>query len=92
MQDVRDAVVKRIEAYEYLNEKKSGLKSEIIKVIKQQLFEEFCLVGFIKEGVDGNWNERWQITDFGKSQVTSHLNLIKINQKLESIKEEFHIN
>ena len=78
-------LTKRQIAYKYLLEKRSGYRDELISVITDELFEEFCLIGFITEGMDGEWNERWRLTDFGESQITSHFRFIKVTERLKNL-------
>ena len=81
----------RQKAYTYLIEKKCGYREDLIKKITEELFDEFCLIGFIREGMDGEWKERWTLTDFGKSQITSHFNFMEKSEKLKSINYKFTI-
>ena len=81
----------RQKAYEYIIEKKCGYREDLVKQITQELFDEFRLIGFIKEGMDGEWKERWKITEFGKFQITSHFNFINISEKSQSINRKFNI-
>ncbi len=76
---------KRKEAYNYILTEKNGPQNEILRAIGNDLFQEFCLVGFIKQGMDGAWVERWQITEFGKSQISSYLELYNIKNNLNEI-------
>jgi hypothetical protein len=78
-------------AYDYLIKTKCGYRDDLIKKITLELFDEFRLIGFIKEGMDGEWKQRWKITDFGESQITSHLTFIKISEKLKLINKKYNI-
>lgn len=46
------------------------------------LFNQFCSVGFVTQGIDGIGNRRWKITDFGKVQISSYLELVEMKEQL----------
>ncbi len=73
----------REEAYSYILSTDNGFIDEI--EITQDLFNDFCLVGYIKQGMDGDWRERWQVTDFGKSQLQSYINFFDQEQELSDL-------
>jgi len=74
-------------AYEYFSlEKNHGSREEIDeKKVSPELFEELCRVGFVSQGVDGRMQDRWQLTDFGKSQIESYLEVSKMIRTLQSL-------
>lgn len=72
-------------ACEYLLKKDNGTKKELIEEIDEELFNEFRLIGYFKEGVDGSLAERWKLTDFGKSQIRSYLEFYKISEELRAV-------
>ena len=74
----------RIDAYKHILETKCGNKTDLVEKITLELFEEFCLVGYIQEGMDGKWNERWQITSFGASQIQTYLNFSQKEKGLDA--------
>lgn len=80
-----------IEAYNYLIKTENGERSEAIKKIGEDLFTELRLIGFIKEGMDGNWIERWQITPFGREQINTYLKFEEIDNELDEICKELNI-
>lgn len=67
--------IKRGQAYRYLFNTRQGKTEELIKEIGSILFDEFRLVGYIKEGMSGNWVERWQLTKFGENQISTYINI-----------------
>lgn len=79
-------ITDRKKAYEYLLANKCGRRNET--TLCDELYKEFCLIGFIKEGMDGNWTPRWQVTDFGTHQMKTYLNFSKVKEKLLLIKEK----
>ncbi len=79
------ALKKRVEAYEYLSNHKDGTKSDIESEITPKLFEEFCRIGYVQAGMDGNWNERWQITDFGESQIKAYRKFLDKERELDDL-------
>ncbi|MDE5610386.1 MAG: hypothetical protein K2I66_08390 [Bacteroidales bacterium] len=76
----------RGEAYRYILETKQGFVDEIR--ISEDLFEDFYRIGYIHLGMDGQWRERWQITDFGESQFQSYLELFDQEADLDDILNE----
>jgi len=84
-------IADRKTAYEYLLKKKCGFKKELIDVIGLDFFDEFRLIGFIKEGMDSDWEKRWEITNFGESQMNSYLHFIEVNEKLKKIKQKLEV-
>jgi len=76
-------IYSREEAYRYILATECGYTNEI--GIAPELFEEFCLVGYIKQGMDGEWNERWHITDFGRVQIKSYLNFFDQENELKNL-------
>ena len=58
----------KIEAIEFINNQVNGTKTELIKEIDKDLYEEFCLLGYIKQGLNGHHQATWKITEQGKSQ------------------------
>ena len=74
-------------AYDYMLRKKKGTKAELIEEIGADLFNEFRLIGYLKEGVDGTMDERWKITDFGASQIGSYLEFYEISKRLRAVVE-----
>lgn len=82
----------KIEAYNYLIKEEKGKRSDVINSIGEDLFTEFRLIGFIKEGMDGNWVERWQITPFGKEQMNTYLKFQEIDRELDEICKELNIS
>jgi len=75
-------------AYEFLLSKKCGFKNVLIEIIGDNFFNEFRLIGYIKEGMNSDWKERWAITDLGESQMTSYVRFVEVNEKLKLIKEK----
>lgn len=65
----------RGQAYRYLFNMRQGKTEELIKEIGPALFDEFRLVGYIKEGMSGKWVERWQLTKFGENQISTYINI-----------------
>ena len=75
----------REEAYEYLIKNGQGETKILKKEIGEDIFDELRLIGFIKEGMDGNWVERWQITSFGKEQISAYLKFCEIAKEVERL-------
>lgn len=73
----------RGEAYRYILKTEQGFVDEIR--ISEELFKDFCYIGYIRLGMDGKWRERWRITDFGKSQFHSYLELFEQEADLNDI-------
>lgn len=82
----------REEAYKYLLRERQGERESIIKNIGEDLFTELRLVGFIKEGMDGNWVQRWQITSLGDEQMSSYIEFNEMDKELEKICAELEIS
>ena len=84
---VQEDTTKREIAYEYILKEGCGRKDVLLKKIGQDLFDEFCFVGYIKQGMDGNLNERWKLTNFGRSQTKSYFDF---KNKTKEIVNEFN--
>lgn len=67
----------RVNAYEYLLDKECGWRKDAENAVTKKLFRELRNVGYIKEGMDGEWRERWSLTEFGESQIRSYVDLFK---------------
>lgn len=67
--------------------KNKGTKAELIQEIGADLFNEFRLIGYLKEGVDGALDERWKITEFGKNQISSIKEFYEISDELRAVVE-----
>lgn len=76
----------RGEAYRYVLETKQGFVDEIL--ISEELFKDFCCIGYIRLGMDGKLRERWRITEFGESQFQSYLELFDQEEDLNNILRE----
>lgn len=76
----------RKEAYKYVLDTDHGFVDEI--QIAEELFNDFCYIGYIHLGMDGNWRERWQITDFGRNQFQSYLELFDEEEELDDVLNE----
>ena len=73
-------------AFEYLMEHKCGSVSEL--QISEELFNEFCLVVYIRQGMDGSWNERWHLTEHGEHQISSYIDFFQRTDELLKIGQE----
>lgn len=71
----------RVKAYRYIIEEKCGERKMVLKEITPDLFRELLNVGYLKEGMDGDWNKRWRMTEYGEEQIGAYLELY--NNKLE---------
>ena len=71
------------DAYDYFLHKERGFLSDF--EMNKVFFDDFCRVGYIRRGVNGNMQERWQITDFGKSQFQAYLALSEQKKKSEQL-------
>lgn len=67
--------------------KNKGTKAELIQEIGADLFNEFRLIGYLKERVDGALDERWKITEFGKNQISSIKEFYEISDELRAVVE-----
>jgi len=85
------AMTNRKTAYEYLLDNQCGFRKDLINEIGIDFFNEFRLIGFIKEGMNSDWEKRWEITNFGESQMRSYLNFIDVNEKLKKIKQKLEV-
>lgn len=85
-------MITRKESYLYLINTEKGERKELIQNIGENFFDEFRLIGFIKEGMDGKWIERWQLTPFGKMQINSYLKFQEIDEELDEICKELDIS
>lgn len=65
----------RCTAYNYLLSHRMGTKQAFTSALGEGYFIDFRNVGYIKEGINGKWEERWQLTDFGEQQVQAYLDL-----------------
>lgn len=86
MKNQEAKIYDRGEAYKYVLKEDHGFVDEIR--ISDELFRDFCNIGYIRMGMDGKWRERWQITEFGKEQFQSYLELFDQEEELESILKE----
>lgn len=77
-------ISKRKEAYEEILRQEKGVRTEL--KISEALFDDFCRIGYIQQGMTGDWKETWKLTKFGKRQMLSFLNLVKQEERLNSIK------
>lgn len=66
---------KRQKAYKYVLDERKGTQSKLISTIGQELFDEFCILGFITQGADAKWEKRWRITNFGQKQFSDYVEL-----------------
>lgn len=83
MKQEKQELIKSVEdAYAYFLREKNGY----VKSFKMDsaMLADFCNVGYIKMGVNGDLQERWQITDFGKSQFRAYLALAKQKKKADT--------
>ncbi len=55
------------------------------------MFDEFRLVGIIKEGMNGKWVERWMLTTFGKNQIIGEIEFFEMEKELDILCEELQI-
>jgi len=78
-------VISREDAYNYIYTQKCGTQQTLQARIGNELFDELCLIGYIKQGMDGSWNERWEITCFGESQIKAYLNFSEKNRELDKL-------
>jgi len=46
----------------------SGIKDELVSKISSEMYEDFCLLGFILQGVNDVGERTWKITECGKKQ------------------------
>lgn len=82
----------REEAYKYLLETEKGEREDIIEKIGKDLFNELRLVGFIKEGMDGKWIQRWKTTSFGIRQMRSYVKFSETDKELDDICSKLKIS
>lgn len=62
-------MITRIEAIHIVNNLQNGKKSDLEDRIGSKLYRQFCLMGFITQGVsheDATSVATWQITELGK--------------------------
>lgn len=79
----------RLEAYQYLKKNQRGFRDDVIEEITEPLFSEFCNVGILSEGLDGNWKARYKVTDFGIEQIDSILKIESLKGELLSIAQKY---
>lgn len=85
MAEKKEIIYDRVEAYRaILDSEQHGNVSDLN--ISRELFRNFCLVGYIQQGVDGAWEKRWKLTDFGRTQMQAHLVLMDFKEQLEAQK------
>jgi len=53
--------------------KEIGLTENIADLVFESLYEESKFVGILSEGMDGTFQDRYIVTDFGKRQITTFL-------------------
>ena len=68
----------RCKAYDYLLSERKGTKEAFTRTLGESCFTDFRNVGYIKEDVNGKWEERWQLTDFGEQQAQAYLDLARL--------------
>lgn len=70
-----------LEACKRLLEVKNGevvnnsLTLDSKNVLSKEMSDHFSNLGYIQRGMDRGRNERWQVTEFGKSQLKSCIRL-----------------
>jgi hypothetical protein len=60
--------IDRITAIRYIHTPGKGVKEELISKIGEELYKEFCLLGYISQGVNGSGVKTWIATNLGKKQ------------------------
>jgi hypothetical protein len=57
----------RVEAIDFIFKKENGTKNELINKIGERLYKEYCLLGYIQQGINAEHDQTWQktsLTDF----------------------------
>jgi hypothetical protein len=57
--------ISREEAINIIHSSKSGMQTDLLSQIGQKLFEDFCLLGFIKMGATTKGEKTWAETTVG---------------------------
>ena len=71
------------------NHPQSGYKKDFITQSDDEAFDLFARLGYIKCGVDSEFNERWSTTHFGKKQAEIFLKTNSLNKKSKIFYEIF---
>ena len=85
MSEDKKIIYNREEAYQYVLDEKHGSVSKLKENLQQEVFNDFLRLGYIKQGMDGEWDERWQLTEFGKEQMESYISLNNQTELLDLI-------
>lgn len=55
--------------------KEIGLTEDIATLVFESLYEESKFVGILSEGMDGTFQDRYMVTDFGRRQISAFLEI-----------------
>ncbi|MCM1168542.1 MAG: hypothetical protein NC048_02755 [Bacteroides sp.] len=77
----QEKIYDRGEAYRYVLCRDNGTTEELESHLSQDIVEDFFSLGYIQRGMDGGWNKRWKLTDFGRIQLNEYVEIL--DQKLE---------
>ena len=75
----------REEAYKYVLTQDHGDVSKFEKDLTPDIFRDFCRLGYIKQGMDSRKEERWKVTDFGRTQLRSYIDLLEQENQIADI-------
>ena len=79
----------RGEAYRYVLYRDHGTTKELKSHLSQDIVDDFFSLGYIQRGMDGEWNERWKITDFGRVQLNEYVEVIDQKMEMMELLSEF---
>ena len=85
MTRANEIIYDRVEAYRaILDSEQHGNVSDLN--ISRELFRNFCLVGYFQRGIDGQEQNRWKLTDFGRTQMKAHL---AVFDQIKEVEQKF---
>ena len=85
MSEDKKIIYDRAEAYRaILNGEQHGNVRELN--ISRELFRNFCLVGYFQRGIDGQEQNRWKLTNFGRSQMQAYLAVV---DQIKEVEQKF---
>lgn len=85
MKNQENKIYDRVEAYKYVLRHDHGNVADLQKSLSSELFEDFLLLGFIKQGMDSKGTERWQVTIFGRGQLRESIRLLEQRDEIADI-------
>ena len=87
--DLNDALISTWKkAYEEVLRYEKGVRSDL--EISEEMFDDFCRIGYIQQGMSGDWQETWKLTNFGRKQMKSYIALFNQGERLDSIEADLN--